>query len=160
LNQQDSPEIQFFDSAARASKGRTLMLMPLTEIEDGPTRILDPFPPLRILAEYPVSVPGVVFWAFDRSSDPTRPEVCALPFSEAQQFYENALTKNLPLGREAVVAAIRDQHARATTKHILQLSDLHFGDSDADSRRRLIKSHLDASEKKIDCILITGDLCD
>ncbi len=135
------------------------MLMPMTS--ESPTRIIDPFPPLRILAEYPVSVPAVVFWTFDRKSfNDVQPDVCALPFSEAQQFYDNTLLESLPLGRGAVAAAIRDRMAKATTKHILQLSDLHFGDSAADSRRRYIKGHLDTFDKKIDCILITGDLCD
>jgi metallophosphoesterase superfamily enzyme len=142
------------------------MLMPIADVEhfasslpvaagSSMVRILDPLPPLRVLAESPVPTPAVVFWT---NLDGGETAVCALPFAEGQEFYHNLLPI-LQDGRNAIANAINDRASKATTKRILHLSDLHFGDSAADARRHYIKGHLDNLNKRIDCVLITGDLC-
>jgi len=78
LNPNYTPEERFFEQVARGSGGNTLMLMPITGQE--PIRILDPFPPLQTLAEFPVPLPAVIYWTYSRKGKdhPVPPEVCAV----------------------------------------------------------------------------------
>ncbi len=147
----DQKAADFFQEAARSSRGYGLILT----TPPGPNflNVLDPFPPLRTLAENPIVAPAVIFWTRLGGT-------CALPLDEAKVMYRNELLDHLPLGVGIIDQIIRGHARAAQTKRILHMSDLHFGQPEASRRRSYLKGHLATIVKDVDRVVITGDLFD
>ena len=113
--------------------------------------MLDPFPALRALAEMPVEPPAVVFWSGLGAT-------CCLSLKDAQEFFRRDIRDNLAAGKGVIHRLVEARANEAGTKHLLHISDLHFGDATSDSSRQYIKSHLDRILSSIDRVVVTGDL--
>jgi predicted phosphodiesterase len=139
----------FFEDAAISSGSNGLFLMP--DRVDRTVNVLDPFPPLRALAETPVQAPVVAFWT-------PMGGACALPLVNAEEFYEKTLRPLLGEGVIELDRAIRTRATDIATGRIIHLSDLHFGDTRSDLPRQYIKAHLTNIVKNNDRVVVTGDL--
>ena len=139
----------FFERAAISSGSNGLFLMP--DRVDRTVKVLDPFPPLRALAETPVQAPAVAFWT-------PKGGACALPLVKAMEFYEDTLRPLLGRGVMELDHAIRTHPPDIPSGRIVHLSDLHFGDARSNLKRQYIKAHLNNIVKKNDRVVVTGDL--
>ena len=142
-------EEEFFLEIASSTQHRGLVLMP-----DGPVglvNMLDPFPALLELARMPIDPPAVVFWTSSGSA-------AALTFNEAKRFFREVILGCLADGSQAVEAALNRRAAEVETKRFLHMSDLHFGDGNADQNRRYVKSEFAWLLNGIDRVIVTGDL--
>jgi Calcineurin-like phosphoesterase len=148
----DERSFRFFTESAVGSHSNALILMP----EQQPhslTSIIDPFPPLRALADHPVEPPLVVFWTPLGNS-------CVLPLSEAIDLFRGQLIWALDRDAREVDHLVEAAASRQRTKRILHLSDLHFGTPEAGRRRRWLKERLANELRSIDRVVVTGDLFD
>jgi 3',5'-cyclic AMP phosphodiesterase CpdA len=150
--QEDRESFRFFTEAAVSSHSSALILMPEGESYHL-TSVVDPFPALRVLAEYPTSPPAVVFWTPLGSS-------CVLPLHEAFDFFRRDLIWALDRDPREVDRLIEAVAARRRCKRILHLSDLHFGTPEAARRRRWLKEQLARELPSVDRVVVTGDLFD
>ncbi|MCK1640327.1 metallophosphoesterase [Bradyrhizobium sp. 157] len=139
----------FFREFAYDTGGEGLALMP--HGWGGLQSVLDPFPALRALAEMPVEPPAVVFWSGLGAT-------CCLSLKDAQEFFRREIRDNLAAGKGVIHRLVEARANEAGTKHLLHISDLHFGDATSDSSRRYIKSHLDRILSSVDRVVVTGDL--
>lgn len=147
----DDQAFHFFVEAAVGSRSAALILMPEGS-GDGLTNFVDPFPAVRVLADFPTPLPAVVFWT-ERNS-------CVLPLEDAMNFYRNDLLYGLNRDPRLIDVMLTDVRTRQRTKRILHLSDLHFGAPEAMRRRRWLKEHLARQLPEIDRVVVTGDLFD
>lgn len=148
----DEQSFRFFTESAVGSHSNALILMPNEQPRDL-TSIIDPFAPLRILAEHPITPPSVVFWTSLDSS-------CVLPLDDAIALFRNELVWALDNGLKAVSDVIAMAASKRRSKRILHLSDLHFGTPEAARRRRWLKEQLSRELPTIDRVAVTGDLFD
>lgn len=149
--QSDQDSFRFFTESAVSSHANALILMP--EETKELTSIIDPFPPLRLLAEQPIKPPLVVFWTPLKSS-------CVLPLFEAFEFFRRHLISALDGDFAEVDRVVASAAVRQRSRRILHLSDLHFGTSEAARRRRWLKEQLARELPSIDRVVVTGDLFD
>jgi predicted MPP superfamily phosphohydrolase len=112
---------------------------------------LDPFPPLQAFARNPSQAPGVVFWNED-----------ACVFVHVTQA-DRVLAQIMQAGRvssSAITRVLQDYELGSEDKHLLHLSDLHFGKP----RSTALQEHLIASiadeARSVDRVVVTGDLFD
>jgi predicted phosphodiesterase len=146
--------LQFFKEAAISSGTRGLVLLPGQPYgEKGLSQYVDPFPALQVLAKYPISLPGVLFWSGIGGA-------CALALQDAFRFLRHDLLDALAGGRKATDEVIARQASRQQTKRILHLSDLHIGLEEATLRRSYLKRHIRAVLPSVDRVAVTGDLFD
>jgi Calcineurin-like phosphoesterase len=149
LNDRKEALEAFFQEFSHDSGDKGLAVM--VQCEDSLVRVLDPFPALRALADMPVEPPAVVFWTALGAT-------CALSLANAEDFFRHVIRGNLKKGK-GVINQLVDARAReAGTKHLLHMSDLHFGDGTSNDSRRYIKSHLDRILSSVDRVVVTGDL--
>jgi calcineurin-like phosphoesterase family protein len=150
--QEDHHSFRFFTESAVSAHSNALILMPGGEPREL-ISVVDPFPALRVLAENPIEPPLVVFWTPLDSS-------CALPLSEAFEFFRRELIWALDFGTRSVDRVIAAAAARQRSKRILHLSDLHFGTPEAARRRRWLKEQPARELPSVDRVVVTGDLFD
>jgi len=130
-----------------------LVLMPYSS--DAFVNIVDPFPASRCLAQRPISPPAVVFWTQSEES-------VAFTLDEADQFFTAYVARGGTVKRtvRGLQSRIKAESKRLAAKTILHISDLHFGDSLANRRRRILKQHLRKIAPNADRVVISGDLFD
>ena len=148
----DERSFRFFTESAVGSHSNALILMPEQQPHDL-TSIIDPFPPLRALAEHPIAPPLVVFWTPLKDS-------CVLPLHEAIDLFRGELIWALDRDVREVDRLVAAAASRQRSKRILHLSDLHFGTPEAARRRRWLKEQLARELLSIDRVVVTGDLFD
>lgn len=148
----DKDSFRFFTESAVGSHSNALILMP-NRPPDTLTSIIDPFMPLRVLAEHPIAPPSVVFWTPMKSA-------CVLPLDEAFGFFRRELIWALDRDHVEVDRVIASAALRQRTKRILHLSDLHFGTPEAARRRRWLKEQLARELLSVHRVVVTGDLFD
>ncbi len=150
---EDKTSLRFFREAGYSSGANGLVLLPSQTQEAGPIQFVDPFPALRVLADQPITPPGVLFWTRLGSA-------CALPMREAFDFLRRNLLDALTGGLRATDEVIAHQASRRRSKRILHLSDLHIGLAEATQRRSYLKRQVRTLLPTIDRVAITGDLFD
>lgn len=114
--------------------------------------VIDPFPALQSLANQPIQLPGAVFWTKQQNA-------VALPIADARKLFEDNIASR-DASPTNLDRAICKEAVRRTTKKIMHISDLHFGNALANSRRNYLKQHLANVAKGVDRIVISGDLFD
>jgi predicted MPP superfamily phosphohydrolase len=145
--------LRFFREAGYSSGANGLVLLPSRGCEAGLVQFVDPFPALRILADQPITPPGVLFWTRLGGA-------CALSLHDAFDFLRQDLLYALSGGLRAANEAIERQASRRRSKRILHLSDLHIGLAEATQRRSYLKRHVRQLLPTIDRVAVTGDLFD
>ncbi len=140
---------------AKALRGRGLFLLPIEGYKNHPEKIqslqfLDPFPAVQALANADLQRPGMLLWT-----------------QTGEATYEtNEDTLNLHLTRlpDLLKSEFMDTFRRLVSgdgtfrRHILHLSDLHFGTPTAYENRTRLKNELRSSKHAWDQVVITGDL--
>jgi 3',5'-cyclic AMP phosphodiesterase CpdA len=116
--------------------------------------IIDPFPALKQLAWTPVAPPAAVCWTKSGAS-------VALPLAEAIKYFDTSLAPILP---NALISEIDETLKTAASQRkisrLLHISDVHFGDRQADSRLIYLQQHLAKIVGQVDRVIISGDLFD
>lgn len=147
----DERSTAFFEEAAMTSGQYGIFVMP--DRAEVPITILDPFPQVAALAEIPVDPPLVAFWSPNGAA-------CVLPLNEARDFYHNRLRPVLSKGPTAVSSAIALRDRDIERHRIVHLSDLHFGETRSNLKRRYVQAHLRQTIAKNDLVVLTGDQID
>jgi metallophosphoesterase superfamily enzyme len=106
---------------------------------------------LQAFNRNPIPPPAVTFWT-------NLGGACVLALDAAKKFFRNELLDLLRKEPSHVDAVLRRQAEEVGTKTLLHISDLHFGDRDADRSRRYLKSHFDLNLEHVDRVVVTGDL--
>lgn len=149
----DEKAAHFFREAGFSSGQKGLVLLPSQQDEPGLTQFIDPFPVLQVLADQPITPPGVIFWTRLGSA-------CVLSLPDAFRFLRNDLLATLSGGLRATDRVIAAQASRRRSKRILHLSDIHIGLQEATQRRSYLKRHVRDLLSSIDRVAVTGDLFD
>jgi predicted phosphodiesterase len=139
---------RLYHSFVRDSRLKILVLRPDTGTQF--LNIIDPFPALQALARLPVAPPVVVFWTPAGGS-------LALPLSQAEFFFRELMYRS-QLSDFHLDRLIQEQSFRSGGRKLLHISDLHFGNALADSRRHYLRQHLATVAHNVDRIVISGDL--
>jgi Predicted phosphohydrolases len=114
-------------------------------------QVLDPFPPIQEIAKHPGNVPGVVFWNDNAST--------FVSISHA----DDLLIRILEAAKQSITAVthvLKTSSLGPAEKRILHLSDLHFGTKRATALEEFLVASIAREAKKVDRIVITGDLFD
>jgi 3',5'-cyclic AMP phosphodiesterase CpdA len=129
-----------------------LVLMPSTG--GAFLNVTDPFPALKQLAWMPVAPPAAVFWTTTGAS-------VALPLSDAIAHFDKSLKSLLPNGStKDIDDGLKALASQRQISRILHISDVHFGDQQADSRLIYLQQHLAKLVGEVDRVVISGDLFD
>lgn len=141
-----------FERIAIESGRKGIVLMP--QDWDDHIEVLEPFEPIRKLAETPLPLPAVLFWTPAGSACVERMDSSLL---------DHILPKILNLlerGGRRLDEYIESRSRKPQIKKILHMSDLHFGRAEATRRRAYLKAQLSTILHDIDRVVITGDLFD
>jgi hypothetical protein len=123
--------------------------------------VLDPFPAIAQIGNFPERLPGVVFW--------TRTDLAVFAgFDEAEELYEKMRTdlfahalsgdSHEPI-QPGIEKRLRSVAARSASVKVTHLSDLHFGQNGGFKSKRFLLNHLRGAElADTDHVVITGDL--
>lgn len=144
----------FMEHGAYSSGPHALFLIPDEVYADQTVSLMQPFPAFSLLANCPGAWPGVLFW--------TRNAVSAFAsLEQADELYHELLPhlSNAPAIDQILSRFCRMQ---ARTPVLLQLSDLHYGASEASRSQEYLYGEVQriAKDEEIRRILITGDLFD
>jgi hypothetical protein len=140
----------FMKNGAYSSEGHGLFLI-TDKGRQFDIRLLDPFPPIQLIAKHPGNVPGVVFWNKDSST--------FAHIADADELLRRLL--RAVEHSEAAVTDVLETHSLGEPdKRILHLSDLHFGTKRATALQEFLISSIAGEAKKVDRIVVTGDLFD
>lgn len=143
----------FAEHAAYSSGPHGLFLIPDYPDPANTLEIFDPLPVARKILTQPDTWPGVLFWL--RSG-----ESVFAPLKAAYALYQRMLQATNESGNR--VARVLDEFVResgsSNTKRILQLSDLHFGTSEALQNQAYLSAHLKTKLKSFERVVVTGDL--
>lgn len=141
----------FVKYAMLSSEHYAIFLLPRYDRRET-LEVLDPFPPISLLAAQPENWPGILFWSRTGTAAFAR-------LSDAENLYAD-LRKNFREGTYAIDNVLNSFTVRGTNKKILQLSDLHLGTEEAAKNQGFLESHLHSLAPTVNRIAITGDLFD
>jgi predicted phosphodiesterase len=111
---------------------------------------ISPLPLASVLASHPERWPGLLLWTLN--SDPI-----FVPYESCFQLITDMFSA-LKRGKQDIDKVISSYKITTSSKKILHLSDLHFGDGESISNQNRMMSHLGKILPNIDRIVITGDL--
>lgn len=160
---------KFFHEAARASGPHGLFLKPQGFSEN--LNFLDPLSAASALSRMPTEYPSVTFWTPKEIAMPYLKGMRPLPVSEAVtlgleegiEFYFRTLQPIFenPKGMFGrLFSAIRKKRSEKSRKTVLHLSDLHLGNKQVTAKRQYLKGALRSVCKKVDRVVLTGDVFD
>jgi 3',5'-cyclic AMP phosphodiesterase CpdA len=128
------------------------ILVLLPQSVESSINIVDPFPALASLANRAMAAPVAIFW--------TREETAfALPLSKAKDFFVRYIGSG-NFSSDELNKLFRAEDKKNPPKRILHLSDLHFGDPQANRRKNYLKNHIAVVAQDADRVVISGDFFD
>lgn len=140
------------ETLARQGERDVLVLIP-SELESiARDSILDALPPMTMNIARDQRVPGLVLWTQTGAT-------AFIPLDQLQEALPRIL-EALRSGSARSLDPILQQVSVVSRRRILHLSDLHFGSKGIDSNLALLQADLHSTVKKVDHIVITGDLID
>lgn len=139
-------------TAAAKSKTNALVLIPDSFAGRGDRTIIDPMPPVKLLAEYVEKWPGLLFWSRSGAA-------AFAAIDDAMSLYLR-LQNGFALGLKTVDEILRSYRPPKQSRRLLHLSDLHFGTKPAARNLERLRGQLQREALEASRAVITGDLID
>ncbi|MEK6375311.1 MAG: metallophosphoesterase [Acidobacteriota bacterium] len=135
--------------AAAASGTNALVLIP-DSFGRGDRTIIDPMPPVELLATYVEKWPGVLFWSRSGAA-------AFAAIDDAMDLYRR-LEAGFALGPPTIDAILESYRPPRQSRRLVHLSDLHFGTPPAARNVAALREELLLEAREASRAVITGDL--
>lgn len=142
--------VSTLDYAAASSRTNALVLIPDSFEGRGDRTIIDPMPPVELLAEYVEKWPGVLFWSRSGAA-------AFATIDDAMGLY-NRLEANFAGGDSTIDAILSGYRPPKRSRRLLHLSDLHFGTQTAAKNLQTLRHRVVVEKSRLSRAVITGDL--